>query len=125
MHDGAPGGGRTGDGVNLPDGGGVRKTAAINERVVADGASGAQVQQTNWRQMQVAEQMNAAAAAAPEPVLKGRVETWVYAKEQLPKKVPDKQVTFKFVTEEGYGENVLQRDFLVLKTLHDAGAIAQ
>lgn len=106
--------------LSARDGGGVRKSAATNQKVVSDGSSGAQVQQTNWARMQVTEQLNAAAAAAPEPVVKGRVEVWVYAKDQLPKTVPDKQVTFKFVSEEGYGENVLQRDYLVLKTLHDA-----
>ena len=55
------------------------------------------------------------------PIAKGKVERWVYGKDQLPKGFPDDQVVFKFITEEGYGENVLQRDHLVLKAIHDAG----
>lgn len=54
------------------------------------------------------------------PVVKGKVERWVYGRSQLPKSFPDDQVVFKFITEEGYGENVLQRDFMALKVLIDA-----
>ena len=55
------------------------------------------------------------------PIAKGKVERWVYGKDQLPKGFPDDQLVFKFITEEGYGDNVLQRDHLVLKAMHDAG----
>lgn len=56
-----------------------------------------------------------------DPVVKGKVERWVYSRDQLPKTFPDDQVAFKFITEEGYGDSVLQRDFLALKVLKDAG----
>jgi GWxTD domain-containing protein len=55
------------------------------------------------------------------PIPKGKVERWVYGRDQLPKGFPDDQLVFKFITEEGYGENVLQRDHLVVKAMHDAG----
>ncbi len=55
-----------------------------------------------------------------DPAIKGKVERWVYSRDQLPKTFPDDQVVFKFVTEEGYGDSVLQRDFLPLKALRDA-----
>ena len=57
------------------------------------------------------------------PIVKGKVERWVYGRDQLPKGFPDDQLVFKFITEEGYGDNVLQRDHLVLKAMHDAGRI--
>jgi GWxTD domain-containing protein len=44
-------------------------------------------------------------------------EVWHYRKEHLPKGVPYLQVDFDFVTKQGYGENVLQRDTQVLDTL--------
>jgi len=56
-----------------------------------------------------------------DPVVKGKVERWVYSRDQLPKTFPDDQVAFKFITEEGYGDSVLQRDFLALKVMKDAG----
>lgn len=56
-----------------------------------------------------------------DPVVKGKVERWVYNRDQLPKSFPDDYVVFKFITEEGYGDSVLQRDFLALKVLKDAG----
>ena len=61
-------------------------------------------------------------AAQPDatPVPKGKVERWVYSRDQLPSRIPDDQLVLKFITEEGYGENVLQREPLVVKALHDA-----
>jgi GWxTD domain-containing protein len=44
-------------------------------------------------------------------------EVWHYRREHLPKGVPYLQVDFDFVTKQGYGENVLQRDTQVLDTL--------
>ena len=62
------------------------------------------------------------AAAQPDatPVPKGQVERWVYSRDPLSSRIPDDQLLLKFITEEGYGENVLQRDPLVVKALHDA-----
>ena len=49
-----------------------------------------------------------------------RVETWHYRRELLPKAVPFQQVDFQFVTKQGYGEDVLQRDANVANTLNAA-----
>jgi GWxTD domain-containing protein len=51
----------------------------------------------------------------------GTVERWVFAREQLPRTIPDAEVTFKFISQEGYGDHVLQRELLVNKVLVDAG----
>jgi GWxTD domain-containing protein len=101
--------------LSARDGGGVRKSAAPNQVMTDDPA-------TNFARMAAAQDLTAEAARSTTPLTasKGRVETWGYAKDQLPKSLPESQVSFKFVTEEGYGENVLQRDYLVLKALHDA-----
>ena len=56
----------------------------------------------------------------PEPNLGGTVERWVYAREQLPESVRDKEVAIKFITQQGYGDHVLQREMLVNKLLADA-----
>ena len=61
------------------------------------------------------------APASPLPIAKANVERWVFSRDQLPRSVADAEVVFKFVTEEGYGDHVLQRDFMVTKALHDAG----
>lgn len=47
-------------------------------------------------------------------------EVWHYRHELLPKGIPYHQVDFEFVTKEGYGENVLQRETQVLDTLEKA-----
>lgn len=47
-------------------------------------------------------------------------EVWHYRKELLPKKVPYQEVDFEFVTREGYGHNVLQRDAVSLNALDAA-----
>jgi GWxTD domain-containing protein len=52
-------------------------------------------------------------------------EVWHYRREQLPKGIPYHQVDFDFVTKDGYGENVLQRETQVLDTLEKAKAILQ
>jgi len=60
---------------------------------------------------------------APTPIAKGLVERWIYGRDQMPPSIPDTEVVFKFITEEGYGDHVLQRDFMVMKALHDAAAL--
>jgi GWxTD domain-containing protein len=50
-------------------------------------------------------------------------EVWHYRHELLPKGIPYHQVDFEFVTKEGYGENVLQRDTQVLDTLEKAKSL--
>jgi GWxTD domain-containing protein len=49
-------------------------------------------------------------------------EVWHYRHELLPKGIPYHQVDFEFVTKEGYGVNVLQRETQVLDTLEKAKA---
>jgi GWxTD domain-containing protein len=90
------------------DGGGNRKTG------------GTPNQPGSWQGIDVADRNQAAAARSTVPVAKGRVERWLYGKDQLPKGFPDDQLTFNFITEEGYGENVLQREPMVNKALMDA-----
>jgi GWxTD domain-containing protein len=49
-------------------------------------------------------------------------EVWHYRREILPAGIPYHQVDFEFVTKEGYGEHVLQRETQVLDTLEKAKA---
>ena len=44
-------------------------------------------------------------------------EVWHYRKELLPKGLPYGQVDFEFITRQGYGKNVMQREASVLNTL--------
>ena len=37
--------------------------------------------------------------------------------------IPDAEAVFKFITQEGYGDHVLQRDFMVTKVLADAATM--
>ena len=60
--------------------------------------------------------------SSPTPLAKANIERWVFSRDQLPKSVADAEVVFKFVTQEGYGDHVLQREFMVVKALHDAAA---
>ncbi len=48
------------------------------------------------------------------------VETWVYRKELLPAGVPYQEVDFKFLTKQGYGANVLQRESDIVTVLEAA-----
>lgn len=50
-------------------------------------------------------------------------EVWHYRRELLPKGIPYHQVDFEFVTKEGYGTNVLQRETQVLDTLEKAKSL--
>ncbi len=45
------------------------------------------------------------------------VESWHYLRGNLPKSVPYLEVVFEFVTKQGYGKNILQRDSAALATL--------
>jgi hypothetical protein len=58
----------------------------------------------------------------PEPNLGGSVERWIYSREQLPESLRDKEVAIKFITQQGYGDHVLQREMMVNKLLADAAA---
>lgn len=47
-------------------------------------------------------------------------ETWQYRRDRLPTGVPYQQVDFTFITREGYGKNVMQRESDALSTLEAA-----
>ena len=52
--------------------------------------------------------------------LTGSLESWVYFPPQLPIAVPAQQLEFRFITQPGYGEGIMQKDFLALKALTEA-----
>jgi GWxTD domain-containing protein len=54
-------------------------------------------------------------------VADGTVERWVFFAEQVPAGVPKREVSFSFITQIGYGDNVMQRDFFAIEAL-DAAA---
>jgi len=60
---------------------------------------------------------------APTPIAKGGVERWIYSRDQFPQGIPDAEAVFKFITQEGYGDHVLQREFMVNKVLADAATM--
>jgi GWxTD domain-containing protein len=60
---------------------------------------------------------------APDPIAKGTVERWIFGRDQLPPGIPDAEVVFKFVTQEGYGDHVLQREFMINKVLAEAATM--
>ena len=76
---------------------------------------------SSWQTMQ-ANDINRG-IRSPDPVTKGLVERWLFSRDQIPPTIPDTEVVIKFITEEGYGDHVLQRDFMVIKVLHDAAAM--
>jgi GWxTD domain-containing protein len=62
----------------------------------------------------------ATVARAERSVLEGTLERWVYSREQLPEAAGKRDAEFAFITEKGYGEGVLQRDFNALRVLGEA-----
>ena len=52
--------------------------------------------------------------------LDGQVESWIYFRPQLPGSVPAQQVEFRFITQPGYGDGVMQKEFMALKALEQA-----
>ena len=52
--------------------------------------------------------------------LDGQMERWIYFRDQLPGSVPANQVEFRFITQPGYGEGVMEKDFMALKALEQA-----
>jgi GWxTD domain-containing protein len=47
-------------------------------------------------------------------------ERWVYDRSQLRAAIPALEVEFRFVTQSGYGEGVMEKDFMALKALAEA-----
>jgi GWxTD domain-containing protein len=52
-----------------------------------------------------------------QPANRGARESWIYRKERIPKGVPFQEVRFNFVTKQGYGTGVLQKDPEPMETL--------
>lgn len=48
------------------------------------------------------------------------IESWHYLRAQLPKEIPYQELVLQFVTKEGYGKNVLQREPTVVTALEQA-----
>lgn len=71
-----------------------------------------------WQAMDISDRNRAVVSSVP--MANGKVERWVYGRDQLPKGFPDDQVAFRFITQEGYGQSVLEREPMVNKALMDA-----
>jgi GWxTD domain-containing protein len=94
---------------------GPQRSQAATQNVVAHGDG------LGARQAEYLDRNEAAAAREMTPLTaKGTVERWVFSRDQIPMSVPESEVVFKFITQEGYGDHVLQRDFFTNKVLHDA-----
>jgi len=52
--------------------------------------------------------------------IQGIREVWHYTREQLPRQIPFNEMDFEFLTKEGYGTAVLQRDQRILLALEAA-----
>jgi GWxTD domain-containing protein len=52
--------------------------------------------------------------------LEGELERWVYSPAQIPAAIPAAQIEFRFVTQPGYGQGVMEKDFMALKALEEA-----
>ncbi len=50
----------------------------------------------------------------------GTLERWVYFKDQLPSAVHTSSVEFRFITQAGYWDHVMQKDFWPMKAMADA-----
>ncbi len=48
--------------------------------------------------------------AERDVIINGTVEEWIYAREQLPMAITKKSVSYRFVTQRGIGDGVLQRE---------------
>ena len=62
--------------------------------------------------------MTGPANTLPEASMRWR-EVWHYRKELLPKRLPYQELDFEFITREGYGNNVLQRNAVSLNALDE------
>jgi GWxTD domain-containing protein len=53
------------------------------------------------------------------------IETWHFLRANLPKEIPNQELEFDFVTKQGYGKNVLQRESIVLSALERAKTLTR
>jgi GWxTD domain-containing protein len=50
----------------------------------------------------------------------GTLERWVYFRDQLPPGIKQPAVEYRFITQAGYGDHVMEKDFWALKALGEA-----
>jgi GWxTD domain-containing protein len=57
------------------------------------------------------------------PIINGQIEQWIYTRDQMPMKLSKPRVMYRFVTQEGIGDHVLQRqeDAYAMQALAVAG----
>ena len=53
------------------------------------------------------------------------IEVWHYKRTSLPAEIPNQELEFEFVTKQGYGKNVLQRESSVLAALERSKTLAR
>ena len=56
---------------------------------------------------------------------RGTRESWIYRQERIPKGIAFQEVHFQFLTKQGYGSAILQKDAQPMQTLGFAVEIAQ
>jgi GWxTD domain-containing protein len=103
---------RTGEDPN--DSSGMRRFSAKDVAAVQKATGGSRVASPAVNA--AVDKMTGPANIAPNMSMRWR-EVWHYRKELLPKKLPYQEVNFEFITREGYGDNVMQRDATALNAL--------
>lgn len=53
------------------------------------------------------------------------IEAWHYLRANLPKEIPNQELEFDFVTKQGYGRNILQRETGVVSALERAKTLTR
>ena len=99
---------RTGDDIADPSG----LSRYTRSEITAAGQGGG----SNTQRMQRIEQVSGPGTTVQDAAANW-IEVWHYLRGNLPKEVPYQEVVFEFVTKQGYGKNVLQRDSAALATL--------
>ena len=103
---------RSGDDVSVESG-----TSAFGSQDASNAEKGASAGRTTSGKLAAQSAKFGAPGSRAAETSQNRVETWHYRRELLPKGVPFQQVDFQFVTKQGYGEDVLQRDANAVNTL--------
>jgi GWxTD domain-containing protein len=105
---------RTGDDANDPEGMSRYGSHDADNALRAMAASGQRI--SSGTKAVVADQFQGPGTKQLDTANNYR-EIWHYRRELLPKGVSYQQVDFEFITKQGYGSNVLQRDSRALSTL--------
>ncbi len=50
-------------------------------------------------------------------IIDGTIEYWIYTREQFRMPIPQKSITFRFVSHPGVGDNIMQRDGMAMNAL--------